>query len=171
MIYMVSPFLISNNGTTVGGGYDGTAVVGLIFRTTDGGTTWTQQISGTNSLLMGISFTDVNNGTAVGYNGTILRTTNGGTTWTQQISGTTTNLLGVSFSDINNGTAVGYNSTILRTTNGGTTWTKQSTGTTDVFNGVSFTDINNGTVVGGKNFRTTDGGKNSDSTGARYLSI
>ena len=34
--------------------------------------------------LYGVSFTDVNTGTAVGTYGTILRTTNGGTTWTSQ---------------------------------------------------------------------------------------
>ena len=39
--------------------------------------------------LYGVSFTDANNGTAVGDYGTILRTTNGGTTWTSQSSGTT----------------------------------------------------------------------------------
>ena len=69
--------------------------------------------------MISVSFTDANNGTAVGYNGTILRTTNGGTNWTSQSSGTTNCLNGVSFTDANNGTAVGGYGTILRTTNGG----------------------------------------------------
>ena len=51
---------------------------GAILRTTDGGTTWTPQTSGTASLLLGVSFTDSDNGTAVGVTGIILRTTNGG---------------------------------------------------------------------------------------------
>ena len=59
-------------------------------------------------ILHGVSFTDANNGTAVGSStGTILRTTNGGTTWTSQTSGTTNDLYGVSFTDANTGTAVG----------------------------------------------------------------
>ena len=35
------------------------------------------QNSGTTEWLFGVSFTDANTGTAVGYNGTILRTTGG----------------------------------------------------------------------------------------------
>ena len=55
---------------------------GTILRTTNGGTTWTSQSSGTTNYLNGVSFTDANTGTVVGDNGTILRTTNGGTNWT-----------------------------------------------------------------------------------------
>ena len=80
---------------------------GTILRTTNGGTTWTSQTSGTTNYLYGVSFTDANTGTAVGDYGTILRTTNGGTTWTSQTSGTTDDLYGVSFTDANTGTAVG----------------------------------------------------------------
>jgi len=32
---------------------------------------WTTQTSGTTETLRGVSFTDANNGTAVGHNGTI----------------------------------------------------------------------------------------------------
>ena len=117
--------------------------------------------------MFGVSFTDVNNGTAVGYNGTILRTTNGGTNWISQTSGTTTTLFGVSFTDANTGTAVGggFNGTnsegiILRTINGGTNWTSQTSGTTLHLHSVSFIDANNGTVVAplGSILRTTNGG-------------
>lgn len=80
---------------------------------------WFRQTSGTNSYLEDVSFTDSDNGTAVGENGIILRTTDGGTTWTSQTSGTTYLLRGVSFTDSNNGTAVGIPGTILRTTTGG----------------------------------------------------
>jgi hypothetical protein len=73
-----------------------------------------------------VSFTDANNGTAVGASGTIVRTTNGGTNWITQTSGTTSILYGVSFIDANTGTAVGTSGTILRTTNGGTNWTAQT---------------------------------------------
>jgi hypothetical protein len=121
---------------------------------------WYQQNSGTTEELLGVSFTDANTGTAVGWGGTILRTTNGGTTWTEQTSGTNNWLNGVSFTDANMGTAVGWRGTILRTTNGGTTWTEQTSGTTERLEDVSFTDANNGTVVGfgGTILRTTNGG-------------
>ncbi len=89
---MVSTLQMSNSGTAVGN--DGT-----ILRTTDGGTTWKQQTSGTTEDLYDVSFTDSDNGTAVGSDGTILRTTDGGTTWTRQTSGTTETFYGVSFTD------------------------------------------------------------------------
>src|SRR6266480_2200529 len=96
--------------------------------TTNGGNIWISQTSGTTNTLLGVSFTDANNGTAVGEFGTILRTTDGGNNWVSQISGTVDDLWGVSFTDANNGTAVGFDvntvtGLILRTTDGGTTWT------------------------------------------------
>jgi len=75
--------------------------------------------------LYGVSFTDSDNGTAVGQFDTILRTTDGGTTWTSQPSGTTERLYGVSFTDSDNGTAVGSEGTILRTTNGGVSFVEK----------------------------------------------
>ena len=87
-----------------------------------------------NIVCVGVSFTNVNNGTAVGSGGIILRTSDGGQNWFSQTSGTTNFLYGVSFIDINNGIAVGgienfpgsHISVILKTTNGGTTWTSQA---------------------------------------------
>ncbi len=146
-------FTDANNGTVVG-------KAGTILRTTNGGASWINQISGTTNQLRGVSFTDSDNGTAVGWEGTILRTTNGGTSWISQTSGTRNNLYGVSFADSNNGTAVGVLGTILRTTNGGASWINQISGTTNLLLAVSFTDSDNGTAVGwvGTILRTTNGG-------------
>jgi photosystem II stability/assembly factor-like uncharacterized protein len=48
-------------------------------RTTDGGATWVAQDSPYHGFyLEAVSFTDANNGTAVGHDRTILRTTDGG---------------------------------------------------------------------------------------------
>ena len=73
------------------------SVGGTILKTTDGGNHWQPQTSGTTNFLYGVSFTDVNTGTAVGFGGTILRTTNGGSSWDPQTSGTTVPLHGVVF--------------------------------------------------------------------------
>src|SRR5438067_13776314 len=86
--------------------------------------------------LFGVSFTDANNGTAVGWYGTILRTTDGGRNWVNQpsgIVGTKSGLYGLSFTDANTGTAVGgvLNATIRRTTEGGRTWPSQTHGRTE----------------------------------------
>jgi hypothetical protein len=110
-------FTDASTGTVVGEG-------GTILRTTDGGTTWVHQLSGTKNWLWGVSFTDANTGTAVGGSG-IRRTTNGGTTWQSQSSETRNSLLDVSFTDANTGTAVGNFGTILRTTTGGVTWIEE----------------------------------------------
>ena len=132
----------------------------LFLALTDVYSQWYPQNSGTTNDLSGVSFTNINNGTAVGFNGTILRTTNGGTNWTPQSSGTMNNLVDVSFTDANNGTAVGVSGIILRTTNGGTNWISQISGTTNFLNAVCFTDANNGTAVSmsGIILRTTNGG-------------
>ena len=58
-----------NSGYQVGG--DGT-----IYKTTDGGYIWKQQISSTSNYLYSVFFPDSNTGYAVGGNGTILKYTN-----------------------------------------------------------------------------------------------
>jgi photosystem II stability/assembly factor-like uncharacterized protein len=78
-----------------------------------------------------VSFSDADNGTAVGDVGVILRTTNGGSSWVSQNSGTATVLLGVWVTDANTGTAVGDFGTILKTTDGGNNWVPQLSGTTN----------------------------------------
>ena len=110
--------------------------------------------------LLGVSFGDSSNGTAVEYGGTIVHTTDGGLHWVRQVSGTQNDLYGVSTVDATNGTVVGANRTILHTTNGGTAWTLQSSGTGIALFGVWFVDANVGTVVGdsGTILRTTNGG-------------
>ena len=90
----------------------------LFLALTDVFPQWYPQTSGTTNTLKDVSFTDANNGTAVGDDGEILRTTNGGTNWISQTSPIISYLHGVSFTDANTGTVVGSNGTILRTTNG-----------------------------------------------------
>jgi len=56
-------FTDENVGTTIG---EFAWYYDAILRTINGGTTWTPQSSRTTSFLWGVSFTDANNGTAVG---------------------------------------------------------------------------------------------------------
>ena len=51
---------------------------GIIYKTTDGGVTLTQQISNTSWSLYAVQFLNADYGFAVGKNGTILKTTDGG---------------------------------------------------------------------------------------------
>lgn len=136
-------------------------VVGGIYRTTNGGVSWTDQ-EGPDGyrIYSDVMFTDVSTGTIVGRTGTILRTTNGGDTWTAQDSGTEATLNGVSFADSSTGTAVGSDGTIVHTTDGGDTWVLQESGTDAALLGVWSSDANTATVVGGLGtiLRTADGG-------------
>src|SRR5438270_2107946 len=88
------------------------------------------QASGTNNFLWGVSFSDTNNGIAVGEAGTILRTTDAGQTWVSQASGTSNGLVGASLIGTNAGVAVGSLGEIVHTTNGGTRWVNQSSAVT-----------------------------------------
>ena len=111
-----------------------------------GGWFWQNPLP-TGNGLWGVSFTDANNGTAVGDAGTVLRTTDGGQNWIIQTSGAITWLGRVSFTDANNGRAVGYDDftnlgIILGTTDGGQHWINQPSGTSSSLEGVSFTNAN-----------------------------
>ena len=120
---------------------------------------WTAQSSGTSQVLLGVSFTDINNGYAVGTNGTIRVTANGGVSWSPQASGTTSFLRDVYFSDATHGVIVGESGLILRTTDG-TTWNPRTSGTIQHLVHVHLVDNNIGiaTGQGGVILRTTDGG-------------
>jgi len=133
---------------------------GTIHHTTDGGTFWTIQASGTSNNLGSVFFTDANIGWAVGDAGTIVHTTDGGTRWMDQTSGTSTNLGSVFFADPNTGWVAGDAGTIVHTTDGGTTWTVQTSGTSNDLGSIFFTDANIGWAVGdvGTIVHTTDGG-------------
>ncbi len=54
---------------------------GKIFRTTDGGTTWKRQNSGTTKTLYTVNFADSLNGWAASDSGFIIHTGNGGYSW------------------------------------------------------------------------------------------
>ena len=94
---------------------------GTIIHTRDGGATWEEQTSGTDALLMDITFVTPLTGWAVGENGTVLSTRDGGLTWQTQASNTTYLLNGISCADPLHCWAVGYG-TILGTTDGGSNW-------------------------------------------------
>jgi len=81
-----------NHGCAVG-------EAGTIIKTTDGGTTWTLQNSGTTLRLTSVAFINSNTGYAVGIFGIIIKTTDGGNTWNQINSGTGQNLFSIFFVD------------------------------------------------------------------------
>jgi hypothetical protein len=81
--------------------------------TSNGGTTWTAQTSGTSNALAGVSCPSTSQCWAVGALGTIVATGNGGTTWAAQTSGTSANLAATRFPSVNTGWAVGASGVIV----------------------------------------------------------
>lgn len=146
-------FIDNNTGHAVGGS-------GRVLKTTNGGSTWTNQTSG-GTNLNALHFPDASTGYAVGSAGQISKTTNGGTTWTTLESGNTSVYNSVFFTSATTGVLVGNMGTIKKTTNGGTTWTSKSSGVTTNLQDVFFIDANNGFAVGASGVirKTTDGGE------------
>ena len=135
---------------------------GAIIHTSNGGSNWNTQISGTTEALNDVCTINTNRAFIVGDDGIILQTADGGLHWYIQPSGTTEDLFAVSFTDENRGTVVGAHGTIMHTIDGGVNWIAQNCGTTNRLNEVSFSHAETGTVVGehGSIYRTTDGGEN-----------
>ena len=151
-------FINSSEGWAVGDS-------GLVVHTTNGGETWTQQLSGTDKILTSVIFIGPLNGWTVGQRGTILHTTDGGSNWVNQSSGQISILTDVHFLNINEGWIAGYDGIILHTTDGGNLWTQQNTGTNSSFQCIYFTDELHGWAGGIYRifYRTTDGGQTWES--------
>jgi photosystem II stability/assembly factor-like uncharacterized protein len=157
----ISAFWVGYRGVSFIDGSTGLVVGDGIALTTDGGTTWFQQVDTTIVWgLNDVSLVNANLCVAVGDSGRILRTTNGGASWDSQTSGTSSNLYGVHFADSLRVTIVGAGGLILRSTNAAATWTTQQSGTTTTLRGVCFVGANNGWAVedSGAILHTTNGG-------------
>ena len=105
----------------------------LVYKTIDGGLTWTDSTEIVKGQIESIQFLNSNVGYAVGgtSSGTttssyVFKTINGGQSWTQQNAGTNNLLSQVFFLDHNTGYAAGSNGTIIKTQNGGVGLNKYS---------------------------------------------
>ena len=100
-------FAVGNNGT--------------ILRTTNAGTTWTQQNSGVTVNLNAIAATGTDNIWAVGDSGKVVYSTNAGVTWQKKDFSTLTNLNDISFRN-NIGYIVGNADTCFFSSDKGNCW-------------------------------------------------
>ena len=144
---------------------------GIILKTTNGGTNWTELKSVVGDILFSVFFVNTNIGFAVGDNGTFLKTTNGGANWTSQIIDSKYELARVCFTDSNIGYAVGgidvdstyLNTLILKTIDGGANWSVLTTGLANQFvHSICFPNKNMGFAVAdnGQILKTNDAGTN-----------
>ncbi len=87
---------------------------GIIRNSSDGGSSWNSQVSGTSVNLTSVHFITEVNGWISGNNGTILATVDGGVTWSTQAAGTTKNINCIYFAGGTNGWVAGAEGTLLK---------------------------------------------------------
>jgi len=143
---------------------------GAIVHSSDGGMSWTRQVSGTTYTLTSIYFVDARTGWAVGNNGTILHTSDGGATWEKQASPVEYYHMGVHFVSRDKGFVVSERTNILATDDGGKTWAVVFKDEDFILKSISFCDERHGWVVGefGYTYRTEDGGEHWEKQGGHY---
>jgi len=151
---------------------------GVIYKTTDGAKTWTEQNSGITSDFSKVFFLDVNTGWAATLNGTVVKTTDGGESWTStSFSKAVPNVIFslcdmIKFVDQNTGFIIAgklLRIYILKTTDGGVNWNVKDSLVSTTTKRWYDLDLweNNGVVVGDKKDiqkYTTDGGETWKST-------
>ena len=143
-------------------GYKSSASGGFMWRTSNGGASWSAMGQVSAARLKKVSFADQQVGVAVGDNGTILRTINGGLQWSTVTSSV---VGGNALRDVWRGAggvgwAIAYNK-IFTTTDSGQTWTQQDPGPGYInMNSISCIDNNNAYITGyqGLVLKTTTGG-------------
>jgi len=93
--------------------------IGYVCKTTNKGTNWVLQSTGTNKNLKSLYFLNSQTGWIVGDSGVAKRTTNGGLNWITQNFPSINSFASVTFVNSLTGWIVGSNGIILKTTNGG----------------------------------------------------
>jgi photosystem II stability/assembly factor-like uncharacterized protein len=154
-------FATDRVGWVVGDG-DQSNNYGVIYRSEDGGSSWTLQYeTGDLDILYDVAALNGKSAVAVGALGNILYTRDGGQTWREGTRPTSTLLSAVEFTGTV-GWVAGNGATVERSGDGGRTWVDRSPepGYDAAFMDVSFADADNGWVVGFYSdvFHTTDGG-------------
>lgn len=136
---------------------------GEIYKTTNGGTTWTQVYVGNGGFLISICFPDENTGYILSTYGVVLKTDNAGISWSEKYIGSAFyHPLSIFFTEKDIGFVVGNNGVISKTTDGGVSWVNQTSGTTMTLTSVFFNNNSIGYTVGvsGTILKTVDGGAN-----------
>lgn len=150
--------VFSQDGTDVWAvGHDG-----LVYRSFDGGVTWTQRTVGTAALydVRATGFDAL----IVGDGGETWRSSDSGGNWSLTTVAGTPQLRALAMPAAGVAYAVGGGGTIVKSTDGGASWSPQASGTGADLTDVCFSDETHGWVVGasGTVLHTTDGGATWD---------
>ncbi len=151
---------------------------GIVLKTTDGGSTWTQLTPDGIPGLTGMSFVDMNTGYAVGWDDYLIKTTDGGLTWDtiNYATGTFSFYYDVEFIDESNGVVLA-GIDVYVTDDGGDTWTLGN-GITYSCTMIEYANETTLFAVGNEDhiYKSTDGGynwtlKNSAGNGTVLLGV
>jgi photosystem II stability/assembly factor-like uncharacterized protein len=145
---------------------------GTILATTNGGSSWFPQVSGTTVTLRGISCFNPATCYAVGDSGAILAIS-GGSAWSPQTSGTTYNLTAITCPQSNQCVVARDGGLVLTTTNSGANWISRNSQTYSNLKAVSCPSAVTCYAVGdlGQGAISTDGGVNWTRIYSSYGSV
>lgn len=164
-----SYFVNENVGYSIGGGSSG--ISGDVFKTIDGGITWSQLNINVDEGLNSVFFINENIGfVSGGFNQRkVMKTTNGGLTWTQVLNQRFGQIQFLN-NDIGYANLIGYSyGRMYKTIDGGNTW-NISIEVDKQINAFDFIDENNGYFVGdqGLIYKTNNGGTNWEELNIPY---
>lgn len=137
--------------------------LGLAFRTTNGGLSWSSLVTGITERLEAVWFKTAADGFFGGRNSTSLHTLNQGSSFTSNVIPANGDIKDIQFVNATNGYSCGDNGEVLFTLNGGTSWVQQTTPNTNVdMQALHFVDNQNGWCSGedGVMIHTSNGGTN-----------
>jgi photosystem II stability/assembly factor-like uncharacterized protein len=139
----------------------------FLFRSTDGGVTWTESPAPIDTPRK-VVFFNSSLGAMLNLDGTVVKTTNGGASWRSTGAGPTNQgFAGLAFFDADTWVICGEGATVMRTTNGGDAWnvaTFQSSGPT-FYDVAVFPGTQAGVAVG------FDGGARSENNGDTWIDL
>lgn len=138
---------------------------GVVRTSSDGGTSWIAQASGTGVDLTDVAAASLERAWTVGDAGTVLGTTDGGASWVAQPSPTANRLEAVDVVGQQVAWAAGAGGTVIRTLDGGATWSLRAAAGSNRITSIAAVDSQTA-FVGTRNassqdstiYRTTDGG-------------
>jgi len=133
-----------------------------ILKTSDGGSTWSKQNTGTGQNWWAVYFADAQNGWIANTWGGISATTDGGNTWLQQASSSTLYFYAMQFTDAQHGFVLLQSDSLFYTTNGGAKWNRIKIDATQDHYGIRFVNPNEGWICGaaGQILHSVNGGLN-----------
>jgi photosystem II stability/assembly factor-like uncharacterized protein len=106
--------------------------LGRIFRTDDGGKSWTRQDAATKRPFLSLACVDANSAWASTTQGSMYHTTDAGKQWTKVETGSNKHVFTLQFSTPQRGHGAGDYGHMIHTEDGGKTWTKNQVSTDTV---------------------------------------